>query len=157
MCIIIDVNALPSVFNTEASDHCKFYPIKNWIYNGKGKMVFGGTTYNRQLAKLVRYTRLVADLDRQRKVIKICTTKVDQTEKKIFEAVKSSKCDDAHIIAIVSVSRCKLVCTKDDKSNVYITNKSLYPSGAKPPKIYKRLKHRVLLNDRNIVTCRYAI
>jgi hypothetical protein len=151
------MNALPSVFNTEASDHCEFYPIKDWIYNGKGKMVYGGTTYCNQLGKLPRYLRLIADLNRQRKVVEINKSKVDQAEKMVLNSINNSKCDDAHIIAIVDVSGCRLVCTKDDKSNVYIKDKKLYPKHTKPPRIYKGLRHTDLLNDRNIVTCRHTI
>jgi len=157
MCIVIDMNAMPSVFNPEVKDHPEFYPVKDWIYNGKGKMVYGGKTYSSQLAKLPRYMHLVVSLDRQRKVIKIDKTKVDQAEKVVLTAVRSYKCDDAHIIAIVGVSGCRLVCTKDDKSNVYIKDKRLYPKHTKTPKIYKGLRHAGLLNDRNIVTCRHTI
>jgi hypothetical protein len=151
------MNALPSVFNTEASDHCEFYPVKDWIYNGKGKMVYGGTTYCNELDKLPRYLHLIAELNRQRKVTEINKSKVDQSEKMVINSLRKSKCNDAHIIAIVDVSGCRLVCTKDDKSNIYIKDKKLYGSPTKPPKIYKGLRHRGLLHDRNIVTCRYAI
>ncbi len=47
MCIIIDANALPSVLKREP----ELCPVFNWINEGKGKIVYGGTKYKEELKK----------------------------------------------------------------------------------------------------------
>jgi hypothetical protein len=49
MCIIIDADTLGLVFNPETKEHKKFKPVLEWINNGKGKIVYGGTKYEKEL------------------------------------------------------------------------------------------------------------
>jgi hypothetical protein len=154
MCIIIDANAIPPVFNQGDSCHGEFSPVEVWIRSGKGKMVYGGTTYRNQLRRLGKYIPILYELDFAGKIIKIDHLKVDQAEADVVKRVMDSRCDDHHIIALVIVSGCKLLCSNDHSSFVYIKEKSYYPSGTKPPKIYTGNKNSNLLVNKNIVTCK---
>ncbi len=51
MCIIIDVNALNEVFNTDSVNHLEFKPVRDWIIEGKGKVLYGGTKYRDELMR----------------------------------------------------------------------------------------------------------
>jgi hypothetical protein len=154
MCIIIDANAIPPVFNLNESCHDEFSPVEAWIRKGKGKMVYGGTTYRNQLRRLRTYIPILYELDVAGKIIKIDHLKVDQAEAQVVQKVMDRRCDDHHIIALVIVSGCRLLCSNDHSSFVYIKNRSYYPSGIKPPMIYTGSKNSDKLHDKNIVTCR---
>ena len=71
MCIIIDTNALASVFDVDSSNHENFKPVYDWIFNNKGKVVYGGTKYKEELKNSYRYLKLFGQLSRIRKTIEI--------------------------------------------------------------------------------------
>lgn len=50
MPIIIDINCLGSVFDSRSKKHGDFKPVFDWITNGKGKLVYGGSTFKRELS-----------------------------------------------------------------------------------------------------------
>jgi hypothetical protein len=156
MCIIIDVNAIPSVFNLQASDHQEFRPVMKWIRYGKGKMVYGGTTYRQELRQLRSYLGLIAEYNKAGKVIEIEDREVDEAEGVLINKINDPKCNDCHIIAIVIVSGCRLVCSKDRQSFDYIKDRSLYCGNARPPSLYTRKSNRGILTDEYIVTCRHT-
>jgi hypothetical protein len=58
--------------------------------------------------------------------------------------------NDEHLVAILDVSGCKLLCTKDIEAMPYIKRKDFY-SDQKTPKIYSGSRNRNLLNATNIV------
>jgi hypothetical protein len=64
--------------------------------------------------------------------------------------------NDKHLVAIVEVSNCRLICTNDEKAMPYIKNKDFYET-VKPPKIYTGLRNEDLLNHTNIVTLRNVV
>ncbi len=152
MCILIDINVLASVFVASAKDHDEFEPVYDWILHKNGKIVYGGTTYNKELRKTKKFVPIFRRLKDKRKVVELSNSeKVDEIEKKVISIVNDKKFNDPHIIAIIAVSKCKIVCTRDGESEEFIKNKKLYPQGLKPPKIYKQKSNKNLLNDNNIV------
>lgn len=152
MCIVIDINALPSVFVSTSDDHHEFEPVFDWIMKNNGKIVWGGNKYFDELKKTGKFLVLFRRLQDKRKVVKLPDfNKVDLIEKEIYSKVGDKKFNDPHIAAILSVSRCKIVCTKDRASIKYIKNKELYPKGFSIPKIFTHRSNSNLLNDANIV------
>lgn len=129
MCLVIDVNSIPSVFDTSANDHQEFEPVKKWILEGNGKMVYGGTKFLDELKKLPKYVALINQLSSAGKTVVLDKNKVDKQTKEV-ENIVSKDCDDPHLIAIVRTSRCRVVCTKDARAalnaayNVKATHRS---------------------------------
>lgn len=155
MCIVVDTCALPSVFEARSKDHLHYRPVLSWVVAGRGKVVYGGTKYRRELRRASKYHSLLAELKREGKVVEILDSDVDSHEKLLSR--KEPKFNDAHIAAIVIVSRCKLVCTNDTKAVPYLTMTSLYPRPVRRPKVYSYSERRTLLVDRHIAeVCRPA-
>jgi hypothetical protein len=154
MCLVIDANTFNSVFDKTASDHRDFEPVFKWIYTGKGKAVFGGTKYRRELSSAPRYLKIFNELGRLRKTVEVDGKAVDACEKRINKSHVHRDLDDGHIIAIVSVSRCRIVCSNDRRAFPFLKMQRLYPRGVDVPKIFSGKKnHCRLLSTRNMASC----
>lgn len=155
MCIIIDTDSLANVFKTDSQMHPEFKPVLEWILKGKGKVVYGGSKYEKELAKAKNYLKIFAELTKFRKTAYFEKNVVDK-EQNLVEKLKSHKdFDDPHLVAIVRASRCKLICTNERRSNKFLTDKKFYSKcdGVSVPKLYKRHTHNKLLNDKNLANC----
>lgn len=167
MCIIIDTNTfgdflkLRKLINHKelTKEECarfksnNFYPVHNWVHNGKGKFIWGGSKYKGELAKVGNMLRYFKELSYQNKVIKINSGIVDQEQEEVLRRYtgRSKKFNDPHLIAIAIVSGCRLICTNEEDACEYIKDKSLYPNSCKIPKIYKNRNHKRLLCDAAII------
>lgn len=149
MCIIIDVNALNEVFNTHSVNHQQFQPVRDWIIEGKGKVLYGGTKYRDELRR-TKYVKLFGQLKRARKAVQVDNQQIDQEQKRIEALVTDPDFDDPHLIAIICVSRCILICSKDKRSYPFLKDKRFYPKGYDRPKIYSNKRNSDLLVDVNI-------
>lgn len=156
MCIVIDTNALAPVFNESCADHVQFSPIRDWIIDGDGFIVWGGSKYERELKKAVRYLRLFRLLKDSGKAVEVSKKLVNATEKSTKLKSKGTKCNDQHIISIFIVSGCRLLCSIDNSADKYIKNKTFYPKKHKIPSIYRGLNQKHLLVKKNIVEIRNA-
>ena len=146
MCIVIGMNTIPKVSDKKNLFHTEFEPVYNWILNDIGKFVIGGTTYYGELSKMSTYLRFVNILRDKKKVIKVQDNLVDNEENKIIEFLNDKKCDDPHILALLKVSKCQLLCSNDDRMFPYI--RKVYTKNR--PKIYYSSKNINLLNIKNI-------
>jgi len=151
MCVIIDTNVLSSVFSSKAQDHSEFEPVLNWIFNGKGKIVFGGTQYHNELKKNGKYVGLFTLLGNKGKVKTVSRDKVDKIQAKLEKDFPDPKFNDRHLASIVIASKCNLICTNDKESYPFLKNSSIYPKGISKPKIYRGIRNANLINDHNIV------
>lgn len=151
MPIIVDANCLSSVFDKTCNDHSEFEPVFDWIINGKGKMIYGGAKYLKELSHCKRILPLINHLkNHKNKVIVLDSKRVDDLQKDIEALVDDPDFDDPHLIAMIAVSGCRLLCSKDERSERFILDKTLYPNGSKPPKYYKSKKNANLLSDSYI-------
>jgi rRNA-processing protein FCF1 len=150
MCIIIDTNSFASVFNRKSSDHDQFQPIKNWIYNGSGGLVYGGTKYLTELEQSEKYLKIFVELGNIRKATILNKEKVDRMEVDIKEKNANPDFNDTHIVAIVIISGCRIVCTKDSSSDIFLKDKRFYPKNFKVPKIYRGKKNVHLISNNSI-------
>jgi hypothetical protein len=157
MCIVIDINALHLVFKTEDNSETEFAPVRTWIRNGKGSLVYGGSRYKRELKKAYHYLRIVRQLKDKHEAYEIEETEVDRREAEIIKMTKHENCNDQHIIAILSVSRCLLCCSLDSRAYNFITDRRFYAKGMKRPKIYRSSRNRNLLCDKFIVPLRHVV
>lgn len=152
MCLIIDTCTISEVFNANAGLHQEFKPVLTWLVSGNGKMIYGGTTYRAELRKLTRYLSIIAQLKKAGKIIEAPDDAVDDEEKRIFAVVNKKDFDDPHVLAIVSVTGCRVVCTKDGRAIPYLKNTELYGRGVKRPRIYCGSKNTSLLSDKYAAT-----
>lgn len=152
MCIVVDTCAFSSVFITTDKDHLDFKPIYDWLMNGDGKLVYGGKTYFKELETAHKFLKILTQLQRMGKTIKLPDKEIDDYEKKVKRKVNKKDFDDPHILSILAISNCKLVCTKDKRSMPYLKNLSLYPKKFIKPKIYSKKCNLNILCDDNIAS-----
>lgn len=145
MAIVIDINVFAPVFDKENAHHKDFFPVKAWLEDGRGYLLFGGTKYLMELTASYRHLRLVRQLHDAGIAIKISTAIVDKLEGEIKEATAGTKCNDQHIIALLSAAHCSLLCSVDTSSFEYVKNKSLYPKGSPTVRIYSSARNVGLL------------
>lgn len=149
MCIVIDTNAIASVFNRDSCHHTEYIPVLEWILKGNGKVVFGGTKYKSEIPP--KYFSILNELKRAAKAVEVNTQQVDENQQIVEAIISHRDFDDAHLVAIIIVSRCKLICSEDARADIFIKDRRLYPKRFPKPKIYRNLKHVKLLCDQNIV------
>ena len=152
MCILIDTNCLSCVFEKRNSDHANFGPVFNWIFYGKGKIVYGGTTYKQELEAANRLLKILMEFHKVNKVVVIDKAAVDKKENEIKAMVSHRNFDDPHIVAIIAVSGVKLVCTNEKRSIPFLT-KTLFYTRGKKPKVYSSKSNADLLCDSNVAEC----
>jgi predicted nucleic acid-binding protein len=154
MCVIIDMNTLPCIFNPENKDHNEFKSMLDWIDKGKGRIVYGGSGYLSELEKMTRYRRILNDYGRKRKTIKLDDDKVDQEQQKVKNKLEKidqiSDFNDTHIVAIAIVSGCRLVCSKNSEHYPFIKDKRLYPSKFRKVSIYRGYADKEMLLSRSV-------
>jgi len=153
MCILIDINCLASVFQTTSVEHSEFKPVLDWILNGKGRIIYGGTKYINEIPR--KYLPILKTLKDVHLAKLIDTHQVDVYEKQL-KSLDLGAFNDHHLVAIIAVSGCMLLCTQNiSKSNddlKQFKNKSLYPQNAKEPSIYRGKSNKNLLCDKYIPT-----
>lgn len=151
MCVVIDANTFAKVFNSDCADHAKFAPVKTWVMEGRGRIVYGGTKYKTELVNAPKYLKLFRLLKDSKRAFEVRQDLVDEREREILGLTAGSDCDDQHIIAIFCVSKCLLFCSSDSRAYPFIKDKRLYPKRHKRPAIYKSSRNSSLLCDRYIV------
>lgn len=142
MCIIIDTNTLPAVFDDNCSDHLTFKPVLDWICDGPGKVVFGGTQYSTELKK--RYLGLFTALKAANKAVYIDDDLVDQATTSAKEKIQHKDFDDQHLVGLLLVSKCRLICSLDKRAYPFFQHRTFF-SAKEEPKIYRSLSGAKLL------------
>ena len=135
MCVVIDASSIASVFNPKSQDHDRFIPVLKWVTSGGGKVVYGGTKYNAELRLLARYFKIIIELSKQGRVIQVPSEPVDDYAEKLKAKVRDASFNDEHLVALIAISRCRIICTNDRRAHPYLQRADLYPKGVKPPKI----------------------
>jgi len=150
MCIVIDTNCFNPVFDRANLKHPEFRPVLNWIVDGAGKIVFGGSKYKAELARTPKILKFFSVLKRARKLVEVNQQRVDQWQARVEAIFDPRKHNDPHLPAIVSVSGCRLICTEDKKSHALLKSKKCYPKSVVRPSIYSGARNQDLLCDRYI-------
>ena len=144
MCLIIDANIFGEFF-TQAD----FAPAYDWIRNGPGKVITGGTSYDNELKRSERTLALIVNLAKISRTIHLPDLEVDQAEEFIVNNIGLHS-NDPHIIAMVVVSKCCIVCTKDVPLTDDFADNFRAKFGVRRPRVYKRKEHKTLLCNKNI-------
>ncbi len=150
MCLILDTNAFGMFFDKKNSFHHDFEPVLKWVIYGKGKLIYGGTTYKKEMKKASKYIKLFTNLQRAGKLILVSDENVDIYENKLIKKCKDKDFDDPHLVAIIIESGCKIICTNDKRAIPFLKEKSLYMNMVDKPKIYQSKKNISLLSDKYI-------
>ena len=137
------------VFERRNQEHHKFVPVLNWVTNGRGRMIYGGTKYNAELGKMIRILGIVVELARKGRTIRLPNRTVDPIAADLRKRFPDPNFDDEHIVALVMASRCCVVCTNDHCAMAYLRRADVIPSR---PKIFSgHRSHRRLCCDKHIV------
>lgn len=150
MAVILDTNCFSHVFCPKDVRHEEFRPVLEWVINGKGFFVYGGTKYLQELKRTKRFIlifRLLRDLG---KAVEVDQEKIDNYQRFVEKKEQDPDFDDPHLPAIVAVSHCRLICSTDERSIRFVTRKDFYPKGFSLPKYYKGNSNINLLKDANI-------
>jgi predicted nucleic acid-binding protein len=150
--IVLDINCFHSVFDSKSSDNADFCHILDWIKKQRyACFVYGGTKYKFELKKIIKkYMNLVNEFKRAGKFVEIDEQKIDNNAVQLKRICPNADFNDEHIVAILNVSGCKLICTKDIRAQEYIKRKDFY-SDKKTPRIYSSAKNKKLLSPKYIV------
>jgi hypothetical protein len=147
MCIVIDADCLSRVFRADNAEHHLFKPVLDWILDGPGIIVYGGTEYLKQAKSFIS---LFSELARHRKVHAEKRNVVDEREKWVRAKVQDKDFDDQHIVAILLETECRLVCTVDKRSHKFLTHRAFFPQVRSRPRVYGGPGDVAKLCNRNI-------
>jgi hypothetical protein len=155
MCIVIDTNTLASVFVRSSAKHNEFKPVLDWIEFGRGQIVFGGTRY---LQEIKGYHKLFTELRRANKAIPVSNDRVDLETDRVGLLVQDPNFNDQHVVALLIVSGCKLICSDDKKAYPFYTHAKFFDRSRNKPRIYRGSSNQKLLTEKNIAAiCRPTI
>lgn len=156
MCLVLDTNVFGAVFEPTNAQHNDFLPVLKWVVRGKGKLVYGGTKYKNEMRKSGKYIRFFAALQRAGKIVVLNESNINKKENELQKCEPINKFNDAHLVAIVLESECRIVCTNDKRALPYLKRTAFYSAeGARKPKIYQSRRNASLLTDENIAAiCR---
>ena len=145
--IVIDIDCISRVFNKSNIEHAEYKPIYDGVVNHQSlKIAYGGATYCKELAKASTYRKLFSELVTASKAIPVDSGNVNQYEEVLKKDTEDKGFNDQHIIAIVVVGKCKIICSHDSTSYPFFQDPNLYPKRFKRPKIYNGLGSRSILN-----------
>ena len=151
MTVVIDANVFSAVFDETNLEHAEFSPVRQWLFAGRGFMLYGGTIYKSEILRGERSVRLLRLLKDAGRAVEICDIAVDRAREDILSKTMGTDCNDQHIIALLIAARCALLCSNDKSSFPHIKNKALYPKKFPAIKIYTGARNRNLLADKSDV------
>lgn len=150
MCIIVDSNNVNRVFHPNNKERLEFLPVYQWIISGNGKLVIGGSKFHNELKKNQWFMPLLSQLSRVGKVLNVPALKVDQLTEEIKLTIREGEdFDDPHIVSLLALSGCKLICSADKRAYPYFTKSDFFTKSHRP-KIYSSSRNKDLLKDQNI-------
>lgn len=150
MCLVLDTNVFGAFFDPESEKHNEFIPALEWVVRGKGKIVFGGSKYKNEMKETNKYIRFFASLERAGKLVRISDSEVDRKQDEVKKMEPKKDFDDPHLVAIVLVSQCRIICTNDKRALPYLKRTDFYKGKVKKPKVYQSKRNSSLLADCNI-------
>lgn len=133
MCLILDANKYSNFLNPNNED---MYPVKNWIENKNGKIVYA--RINKMEKELDSYPPMREQFNIYRDAGKLKIIALDEVEE-AQNNLPQLKSDDPHIIALAKVAGVKLLVSGD--KNLHQDFKKIVGG-----KIYQTEKNKHLLN-----------
>jgi hypothetical protein len=122
-----------------------------WVNSQKGAcFVYGGKKYKTEMRNMVKYLDLIDELKKLENLLRLKRTWWIEDAARLKGICNDTAFNDEHIVAILNVSGCKLVCTKDTSAMSYIKTKDFY-SDKKRPQIYSGARSKNVLKSIYIV------
>lgn len=144
--VVVDADCLSKVFDKTNKEHKEYEPLHNSIIEEKRSVIrYGGTKYTNELKRARKFLRLFAELGKIGMALKLDAQAVDNEEERIIGLANDPKFNDHHIVAIVVVGRCNIICSSDTNSHGHYKNSRYYPKHFRP-KIYNGLTSCGILN-----------
>lgn len=150
MAIIVDTNCFSRVFCRKNQEHVEFAPVLEWVLYGNGFLVYGGSKYKNELRNCMKYMHFFNLLKTAKKAFPFDDGDIDRLQAKYEQIIVNPDFDDPHLPAIVLVSKCRLICSKDFRSVRFVTDPALYPKHFRVPQYYSGKKDIGLLTDDHI-------
>ncbi len=150
MPIIVDTNCLANVFSMSSQKHNQFKPVLDWILLGKGKIVYGGSKYKRELKNATKYQYLFRLMKECGKVIVGDDKEIDKHEHQIQSKNNNKEFNDAHLLAIAISTKCRIICSEDTTSIKFVTDMKNFPQKMEKPVYYTSKKNATLLCDHYV-------
>ena len=143
--LIIDTNVLSCVFDPKNARHGQYREVLSFITRNRGVLAAGGTKYLKELGAIPAILKLFNQLRSSGQVRVFSAYDVDLEERRVAALAPPPGCDDQHIIALVCVSKARVVASDDRRADRYLRDRKLYSSGVRRPSIYRSARHRRLL------------
>lgn len=143
--LIIDANVAAAVFDIKNINHYKYRPILDYLFRRGGVLSSGGTRYLKEISKIGVAMIPLKQLEQAGRLRISDRRAVDLEEARVSQLAPSPACDDQHLIALVCVSRARVIASDDKRADKFIKNKSLYSGGVSRPAIYRQASHKKLL------------
>lgn len=153
MCIIVDPPLFIPMLKSSDPSNAIYSPVREWIDNGPGKFVIGGTKYRDELRKICSVLPILAEYERKGKIVRQNNTAVDAEVTAVKTIEPRKDFDDPHLVALVRSCGCKLICVNDPRSHKFLRDVRFYQSNKHRPKLYTRPKNVTLLVNNNIASC----
>lgn len=150
MAIIVDTNCFSRVFSKSNKEHKEFVPVLDWIIYGSGFLIYGGSKYKAELKKSTAFFKIFRLLKDYHKAISFSDALIDKYQRQYEALIQDPDFDDPHLPAIVKASKCRIICTTDERSRPFVTSPALYPKRFHTPKYYTGLRDQYLLCEANI-------
>lgn len=156
MCVIIDACVRDLVFTASPSDAA--VPVLEWIEEGDGRMIYGGSKFCDELftqkkdderVPLDRVIRRVKAWKQAGRALEFPRAVID-AEEKIVRAMNVAMSNDVHVLALARVSGARVLFSTDGKLHADFKNAAIVdnPRGT----IYQTKDHGALL--QHSASCR---
>jgi hypothetical protein len=153
MCIVIDPPTFVPMFKHTDPEHANFIPVRSWIIDGPGKIVMGGDKYKAELKAIGSVLPFLKELERKGKIVRKRDSEVNADEIKVKGIEPAKDFDDPHLVALVRLTGCRLICTRDRRSHRFLRADVFYRSKKDRPRLYTRPKNSSLLAAKNLAPC----
>ncbi len=150
MCIIVDANVFSKVFDPLNEKHEEFKPVFEWIVKKNGKLVVGGSKYIKEITTIARFTKLLNQLKKARKIYYHSQAIVDAKALEFRDIFTTTDYDDQHILALIATTSCRLLCTNDEGLIKYAKMRIFYSARQRKVLIYKKKSDKTKLISQNI-------
>jgi hypothetical protein len=149
--IVLGTNSFSSVFDPAARDYNEFRFVFRWVRKqDHACFIYGGTKYKSEMKQMLKYLKLVGELQKAGKFVEINGNMIDEYAVHLKRICIDKAFNDEHLIAILNTSGCKLLCTKDIEAMPYVKRKEFY-SDKKLPQIYSGARNKDMLNQTYII------
>lgn len=146
--IIIDACVLSKVFCSSAQGHEDFQPVLEALHKGKCFMIFGGSKFLGEMAKLKKLVSLFNIMKKNGMLKHIDDKRVDLEQRRVEQIITHPDFDDPHLPAMSIIGNCHLICTDDERCMPHLKRRDLYSTHFRTPRFYSRIGHKKLLYDR---------